>query len=271
MTYPKTSLVLSDIDGTLVTPAKEITPAAKAAVSRLRAAGIKFAVASSRPPRGLQFVKDELALDTPMSGFNGGRILSPDGQVVENLRLPDGAAARLVSLLTGQGLSVLLFAGDEWYVTDPAGPRVEHETRSIRHPPVVVPRFAAAVLDDAVKIVGVSMDFDLVARVEEMVHAEMDGTVSATRSAPFYLDITHTEATKGEVVKRLARHFGISPAEILTIGDAENDVLMFRQSGYSFAMGNATDKVKAEASEVTLPNTQEGFATAMNRLLDSMG
>ena len=270
MTYPKISLVLSDVDGTLITPQKEITPAAKAAIARMRGRGIRFAVASSRPARGLKFIADELGLDTPVSGFNGGRILAPDGAVVENLRLPTGIAAEVVPLLAGMGISLWLFAGDDWYITDPAGPRVDRETHSIRYEAIVVPRFEPGVLDDTVKIVGVSMDLDLVRRAEEEVNRRFGDVLSASRSQPFYLDITHIEANKGEVVKRLARHYAIPQSEILTIGDGENDVLMFRQAGYSFAMGNGSETVKAEARETTLPNTEEGFATAMNRLLDAL-
>jgi Cof subfamily protein (haloacid dehalogenase superfamily) len=266
MTYPKISLVISDVDGTLITPDKAITPAAKRAVQRIREKHVKFAIASSRPARGLKFIADELDLDTPVSGFNGGRIIAPDGAVIENLRLPSGTAGQMVDTMNAMGISVWLFAGDEWYITDAAGPRVDHETRSIRYDPIVVPTFDNALLDDAVKLVGVNMDFDLVKRGEDAITAALGTQVSATRSQPFYLDITHIEATKGEVVKRLARHFGIPTEEVLTIGDGENDVLMFRQSGYSFAMGNASDKVKAEAKDVTTSNKEEGFATAMNRV-----
>ncbi len=271
MTIPKISLVVSDIDGTLITPQKEITPAAKQAVHDLRARGIKFAVASSRPARGLKFITDELSLDTPVSGFNGGRVLSPEGEVMETMRLPDGSAGQLVDIMTDMGISVWLFAGDDWYITDPAGPRVDHETRSIRYDPIVVPKFDNSMLDDAVKLVGVNMDFDLVKRGEDAINATLGAQVSATRSQPFYLDVTHVDANKGEVVKRLSRHFGIPQSEVATIGDGENDILMFRQSGYSFAMGNGSDKVKAEAKDVTTANSDEGFANAMNRILASLG
>ena len=187
------------------------------------------------------------------------------------VRLPDGTAGPLVDIMQTLGIAVWLFAGDEWYITDPAGPRVDHETRSIRYDPIIVPKFDNSLLDDAVKLVGVDMDFDLVKRGEDMVNAAFGTQVSATRSQPFYLDITHVEANKGEVVKRLSRHFGIPQSEVATIGDGENDVLMFRQSGYSFAMGNGSDKVKAEASDVTSANTEEGFANAMNKVLGSLG
>src|SRR5256885_12882996 len=66
------ALVVSDVDGTLVTPEKVITPRVKKAVDELRRAGIRFTITSSRPPRGLKRVIEELKLTDPIPGFNRG-------------------------------------------------------------------------------------------------------------------------------------------------------------------------------------------------------
>src|SRR3954463_15075348 len=85
--------------------------------------------------------------------------------------------------------------------------------------------------------------------------------------AALYLDVTHREANKGTVVTTLANFFHIRPDQIATIGDMPNDVLMFRQSGFSIAMGNSSDEVKAQASAVTDSNENEGFAKAVRKLI----
>ena len=262
-------LVLSDVDGTLVTPTKEVTPEAMAAIDALRAEGILFALASSRPVRGMQKVRDAVQLDTPVSGFNGGRIVSPEGDVIENLRFPETAAAEVVALLAEMGLSAWVFSGDDWFIDNPDGPRVGNETRSIGYDPLIVPAFDAEALAGTNKIVGISMDYPLVERAEAEINARFGTRLSATRSQPFYLDITHYDANKGQVVRRLAQHYGIGTHEIATIGDSDNDVMMFRVSGYSFAMGNGADAVKVEAKDVTLSNKENGFAAAMQRILDT--
>ena len=58
-------LVVSDVDGTLVTKEKKLTDAAKAAVEKLRAAGIGFTIVSSRPTIGMDFLVKPLALTLP--------------------------------------------------------------------------------------------------------------------------------------------------------------------------------------------------------------
>lgn len=75
--------------------------------------------------------------------------------------------------------------------------------------------------------------------------------------------MTHKEANKGAVLDYLSRTLAIPLAEIATIGDQPNDVLMFRRSGLSIAMGNAAAEVQAEASATTASSEDEGFAKAV--------
>ena len=86
---------------------------------------------------------------------------------------------------------------------------------------------------------------------------------SAARSQPYYLDVTHPNANKGTVVGTLSRLLSIPMNQTATIGDMPNDVLMFRKSGLSIAMGNASPEVKEKAHFVTDSYNDEGFAKAI--------
>ena len=85
----------------------------------------------------------------------------------------------------------------------------------------------------------------------------------AVRSQTYYLDITPPGCDKGTFVQAMARRLGISTDAVATIGDMQNDLPMFRTSGMSFAMGNATDDVKKQATHVTASNEDDGFAKAI--------
>ena len=87
------------------------------------------------------------------------------------------------------------------------------------------------------------------------------------RSQRYYLDVTPPGFDKGTFVQALSAHLGIPRESIATIGDMQNDVPMFKQSGLSFAMGNASDAVKAQATHVTASNQDDGFAQAMEQIL----
>jgi len=86
-------------------------------------------------------------------------------------------------------------------------------------------------------------------------------------SQPYYLDVTHPKANKGEVIAALSALLAIPPAQIATIGDMPNDVLMFERSGVSIAMANASAEVQRAAKFVTKSNTEEGFALAMEQFV----
>src|SRR5215470_12236433 len=72
------SLLIADVDGSLVNEDKVLTPRAQAAVKALNAADIAFAITSGRPPRGMAMLFEPLALRTPIAGFNGGIFVKPD-------------------------------------------------------------------------------------------------------------------------------------------------------------------------------------------------
>jgi hydroxymethylpyrimidine pyrophosphatase-like HAD family hydrolase len=122
-------------------------------------------------------------------------------------------------------------------------------------------------LEQVAKIVGVSDDLDKVQRCEVQAQAEFGQRATANRSQPYYLDVTNKNANKGAVVEYLAQHVGVPAEEIATIGDQPNDVLMFKRSGFSIAMGNASDEVKAQAAAVTASYNDEGFAKAMETFI----
>jgi Cof subfamily protein (haloacid dehalogenase superfamily) len=262
---PQIRAVLADVDGTLVTQAKVLTDRSVAAVARLREAGIEFAVTSGRPPRGMSMLVDPLALTTPIAAFNGGVIVRPDMSVIEQKTLPGGVVETAIELLANSGLDVWVYSGARWLVRDPRAPHVEREAATVRFAPTIVERFDG--VQDVAKIVGVSDDHDLVAATTQQAREKLGDHVSAAQSQPYYLDITHPHANKGEVVGYLSAQLGIPAEQFATIGDMPNDVLMFARSGLSIAMGNADREVQRAARRVSASNDDEGFAEAMERFV----
>jgi hydroxymethylpyrimidine pyrophosphatase-like HAD family hydrolase len=113
----------------------------------------------------------------------------------------------------------------------------------------------------------VSDDASAMNRCIEDLRRTLGQQVSAGLSQPYYLDVTHPDANKGEVVLNLSELLGIPTRQIATIGDMPTDVLMFERSGTSIAMANASPEVQRAAAFVTSSNTEEGFALAMERVV----
>ena len=259
-------LVVADVDGTLVTPDKILTPRARAVVRTIIEAGIAFTITSGRPPRGMKTLIDDLDLRYPVASFNGGLVVRPDLSIIREHLVTRQAAESIIDILTKHKLDVWLYGESEWYVTSRHGPHVDREEWTVRFPPTVVSTYEG-LLDRLVKIVGVSDNDRAMTRCVTEVQQRFGHLVSAALSQPYYLDVTHPEANKGEVVGALSALLAIPSAEILTVGDMPNDVLMFERSGVSIAMGNASSEVQRAATFVTTSNREEGFALAMEQFV----
>lgn len=266
MSAPLIRLLLSDVDGTLVTKDKVLTDRAVEAVRKLNDAGVMFAVTSGRPPRGMSMIIDPLALSTPLAAFNGGLVVDTDMSVIEQKVIPGDVVAPTIALMESFGLDVWVYRGAEWYVRDLKGPHVEREAWTVKFEPTLVQSYDG-MTNDIAKVVGVSDDHDAIAGASKAAHDEFGDHVSAAASQTYYLDVTHPDANKGGVVKYLSATLGIPTEQIATIGDMPNDVLMFAHSGLSIAMGNADREVQRAARRVTTTNEDEGFANAVERFI----
>jgi len=262
-------LLVADVDGTLVTPDKELTDRAVKAVRGLHDAGILFAITSGRPPRGMAMLTAPLQLTTPIAAFNGGVVVDATMTVLEQRTLPVDLVVPLADLMRSHGLDVWVYRGKDWYVPDRDGPHVHREARTVQFEPRIT---RSQVLDehptdDVAKLVGVSDDYQAVSRATDAAHDKFGDQVSLATSQPYYLDVTHPDANKGHVVGYLADRYGLRREQIATIGDMPNDVLMFAHSALSIAMGNADPGVKRAARRSTTTNDDEGFARAVERYI----
>ena len=262
----KISLVIADVDGTLVTKDKILTKRAQKAVKSLEEKGIIFAVTSGRPPRGMEMLIEPLALTTPIAAFNGGLFVKPDMSVIEEKTLDPDVAKQAVDLLLEREVDCWVYAGKDWFVRDPGAAHVEREQWTVKFEPTVTKDLYGQ-LKKAAKIVGISDDLEKLAAIEKEMRKLLGSNASAARSQPYYLDITHPQANKGFVVEYLSKTLKIPVEEIATLGDMPNDMNMFEKSGLAIAMGQASEEVKQGADEVSDSYEDEGFAKAIERFV----
>ena len=268
--------LISDIDGTLVTPDKLVTPAARDAVIALRDAGIGFAIVSSRPPKGLASIADALSLASNVqaggptaAAFNGGALLDAQLKPLSFMPLQDDDARVALDVLAAMNVDAWVFTLDEWLIVNRDGHGgnhyVAHEQKTIGFPPHVVEHFDG--VTGIGKIVGSSEDPALLERAGIAISQRLSTHARALLSQAYYLDITHAQANKGSALRAIAEHAGLALEEVAAIGDMANDLAMLEIAGFSIAMGNAPDGVKAAADAVTASNREDGFAKAVRELV----
>jgi Cof subfamily protein (haloacid dehalogenase superfamily) len=260
------ALMISDVDGTLLDNNKELTSGAPEAVQRLYQAGIRFTIASARPPRMVQELVEKLKVREPLACFNGALFISPEETVLQEIQMSPRDAQQVADFIAQRGFDLWVWTDSDWFVSNPSGPHVaRHEAQMGSKATPLATRDMSQFR--VLKLVGVSDNYDAVAQAEADLAKHGSPTISGTRSSSYYLDVTDARANKGEVVLRISEMLRIPTEQIATIGDMTTDTFMFRKSGVSIAMGNAFDEVKAQAKFVTKSNEENGFAYAMDHFV----
>jgi Cof subfamily protein (haloacid dehalogenase superfamily) len=256
------ALVISDIDGTLITSNHEIAESTRQAAMRLYERGIHLSLCSSRPPRSIRPLAETLALRSPFAAFNGALIVTADGEVKLRSTIPPAIIAHVKAVANDFGIGVWLYDEADWWVagydafvereehTSGFGPRIDGYDERLK--------------GDATKLTVVGKP-ELVAQAEQRLLTELASDISASRSKPRFLDVTAHGIHKGSAVRRIASVFNVTPAQVAVIGDGPNDIEMFREAGISIAMGQGVDEVIAAARFITSSNDNDGWARGIEK------
>lgn len=263
----KIRLVISDVDGTLLEPDGVLSPVAFVAVGRLRQAGIKFSLSSARPRLGMRWLLRTLGVDCTCAALNGAVLFDPMGKSSRELPLNRELARELYSRISKAGVDVWFYTRDAWFVPRLSGPRVRQNTDALRTAPKRYLRLEE-VADAILKVVGASDDPNLVEACANNISREFAGQVCVTTSPPHFVDLTHPSADKGRAAAAIAQAERVSLREVLAIGDSPGDIPMFEKVGTSVAMGQSCGKVRRSASQLTRSNTENGFAWAVEYVLN---
>ncbi|QNE31801.1 HAD family phosphatase [Sphingomonas sp. NBWT7] len=260
------TLVVCDVDGTLVDKDKKLTPATIAAVGRLRAAGIGFTIISARPMSGIRPILDALDLDVPVGAFNGGIVFGRDGSVAQRETVPAEVARGVFEIAKDASVDRWVFADDVWYASSTDGPHLPSERLASNQEPVIRDDFDD-LLDCADKITFVSDDEALLRELTKQAEARFGEAATIVQSQTYYLDVTAKAANKGDGIAALADAIGTPLDRTIAIGDQANDLAMFARAGRSIAMGNAAEAVKAKAGDVTRGNDADGVVYAIDHFI----
>jgi hypothetical protein len=256
------ALVISDIDGTLITSNHEVTDATKAAAAKLYERGIALSLASSRPPRSIVPLADSLELSGPFAAFNGALIVKRNGEALARSVIPPAIIAQVKNIAAAFGLGLWVYDERDWWAPS-RDAFVDREEHTAGFSPRI-DGYADRITQGANKLTVVGKP-ENVAQAEERVLTELANQVSASRSKPRFLDVTSHGIHKGTVVLRLAELLHVPTSRVAVIGDGPNDVEMFRQAGTSIAMGQAVDQVREAAKYATGSNDDEGWARGIEQ------
>lgn len=266
----KYKLIAMDLDGTLNNDQKVITEKTKEALMAAQEAGIRLALASARPSPGLFKERDVLRLQDHqgiLMSYNGGRIVDAQtGKVLFETSMDLAETRQVLRRLEELPVTPILDDGVQFYVTDKNGYKVDYECKNNNMVCTEVENLADFLTFAPIKIL-MSVQPEQLPEIQRSIAQMLPETLTVVQTAAFYLEVIPKVINKGQGIRDICKVLGITPAEVISFGDAANDIPMLREAGVGVAMGNASEAVKAAADMVTLSNNEDGIAAALEKLL----
>ena len=263
-------LIAMDLDGTLNNDQKIITEKTKAALMAAQKRGIRLALASARPSPGLFKERDILRLQDYngiLMSYNGGRIVdAATGKVLFETSMDLAQTKQVLRRLEALPVTPILDDGVQFYVADKNGYKVDYECKNNNMTCTEVGKLADFLFFAPIKIL-MSVQPEELAEVQKQIADFLPETLTVVQTAAFYLEVIPKVINKGQGIRDICAVLGIDPSEVISFGDAANDIPMLREAGMGVAMGNAAEAVKAAANMVTLSNNDDGIAVALEKLL----
>lgn len=266
-------LVAIDMDGTLVNSQRQVTEGVKAAVKEAQAKGVKIVLCTGRPFPG---VEPELEL-LSITGEED-YVITYNGSLVQNVHTKETLFSASLTKedyldinYMAQKLDVHLHvSGDDAIYTAnrDISPYTVHESFLVHMP--IKYRTTEEILKADINMIKMMMidDEPILDAAIEKLPADFKEKYNTVKSAPFYLEVLNKEASKGVALKALAEHLGLTAAEVMAIGDNENDLSMLEYAGTAVAMQNAIPLVKENCDYITeMTNDEDGVAEALRKFV----
>lgn len=264
-----------DLDGTLLTDKKELTPRTREALVKAIQSGVTVLVATGRPWMG---VPEELRSFPGMSyalTSNGARVLDTRTNAVLIERLIEPGPAKKALEICGKydTLQEIYFDGQGYAQADKIqlveryhkNPNMWEYMRKTRIPVDDIHALLGRENRGLDKVQALFADMEERKKAWEELSREED--LELVGSLGYNIEINARGVNKGTALVELGRLLGIRREEIMACGDGDNDTVMLREAGFGVAMGNAEEETKDAADYITLTNEEEGVADAIEKFV----
>jgi len=265
----KYKLLASDMDGTLVNDKSQLTERTKEAIIKSVEAGILFVTATGRPFSNVKIVNELLDTDMPFIVFNGAAAYMGKSKKLLFERFLDFDLAK-EAFDMGQTLGIpqIVWTGPDLWAN-----RICEETVRYRNFSTDVEMSEItdlAQIKDEVKGISKVLWIDDPAKVKRLsgkMREHFAGKLTCVSSMPHFLEFISNKAGKDTALAEISKMYGIKRSEIIAIGDGFNDITMLEYAGFSVAVENAPDEVKAVCDYVTLSNNDDGVAEVIEKFV----
>ena len=257
--------IFCDLDGTLLNENNILSEETIETVHKLKEKNIYFFIATGRSYLAMKRYYIQLGLDTEIINYNGGVIHTNDGKKLFELTLDNSIARELIQYGRENQLYFHGFSDEKWYLEEYNDTAKAYGTKSQLEPHII--NFDNMKNLNFNKFMFIN-DTEKTQIINNYVIDKYKNSIYKGLSSPTFLEIMNPNVSKGNAIKILLEKYKFDPSEIMSFGDAENDIEMLTGVKYGVAMGNATDFVKSNVKYIADKNSNNGVAKFINKFFN---
>lgn len=272
--------IILDIDGTLYTSEKKISPRTLNALLKAQDKGVKLILASGRPARGMFDVAKELKMnehDGLLVSYNGAAVIDcQTNELLFNQAMTVDEAKAVLNHLENFDVMPMIAKGEYMYVNNVYNNNIhykdqdiniiQYESRGGKYL-LCEKEHLADFVDFELNKILIAGDPDYLAKNFEAIRRPFVGKLSSMFTAAFYYEFTANGIDKGNALRKVLTPMGIDAQDCIAFGDGQNDMSIIEFAGLGVAMENAVDELKNAAQEITASNNNDGIALVVERYL----
>lgn len=264
----KYKMLCLDIDGTLLNSKHKITEETKKTINFATHESVNVVLVSARMPKGILYLQEELGIEEPIICYSGSLIRDKDANTILNKYIPAHTTKLVYDSAEKMNIHISLYKNDEWYIeSEDYWSKQESEitgiTPKITNLKKTIDKWEES-NDGPNKILCMS-EMDKINGLNKDISSRLSEYINIYPSKPTYLEIMPKSFSKTTAIEYLCLKLNILQSEVMAIGDNYNDIDMIQYAGVGIAMGNAPEKVKKYADDVTLTNDENGVAAAIKK------
>ncbi len=258
-------LFVTDLDGTLLPTGTKVSEKNIKAVQDAVKAGITVTIATGRMYKASLPVAETLGVNVPIITYNGALIKSIGGEILHSVFLEPRLIEEIVDFFEKRNWYLQSYSCDNLIYPEYNAYAEHYEDAQKLKGSAVGWDGLRTHTDEVAKMLSITNGIEETRLRIEEIRKAFEGRLEAVSSNPRYCEMVVPGVSKAAAIKHLADMMGIKQAEIMAIGDSNNDLEMLKAAGKSIAMGNAIPEVKEACDYVTGTCEEDGFAEAIYR------
>lgn len=275
----KYKMICIDMDGTLLNKRKKISEKSKEVIKNAHKKGIEIVVTTGRIYNSAAYFSHIIGVKSPVIAANGAIVREKNNDnIIYKASIPSSDCIDIINVLNKHKISFQFYTTDTIYCSNLII-KLANELfmpKQIGYEMLKINCVFINTIEEwkeifkknegeIAKCIAISPNSKKI----EIVKKSLKGleNIVCYGLGKRSIEINYKEVSKGNAVKILAEYYGITPNEIMCIGDNENDISMIKYAGFGVAMGNAINEVKMISDYVTNSNKDEGVSKVIEKFV----